>query len=55
MLLPNSKATTLVDLQAELNALSLESEVAVQRKVSINAGHNDIDLTWNIESYFDAN
>ena len=55
MLLPNSSATTLVDLQAELNALNLEQENAVQRKVSTTAGHLDIDLSWNLESYFDAN
>ena len=55
MLLQNSSATTLVDLQAELNALNLEQENTVQRKVSTKAGHLDIDLSWNLESYFDAN
>ena len=50
-----SKATTLVDLQAEFNKLSLENESQKDSNQTIENGKSKGDeniLEWSIEQYF---
>ena len=50
-----SKATTLVDLQAEFNQLSLENETQKDSNQTIENGKAKDDekiLEWSIEQYF---
>lgn len=52
MLLKSSQATTLVDLQAELNAMSLDpGDVLVNEKVSPTTGQGG-DTSWTLDQYF---
>ena len=50
MLLAPSKADTLIDLQAEFNALSIQSveQQGVEKKQKA-----EVDLDWGLDKYFE--
>jgi len=50
MLLAPSKADTLIDLQAEFNALSIQSveQQGIEKKQKA-----EVDLDWGLDKYFE--